>query len=542
MVSSNSCSTTATDEIIVNVESEIILDAGADDSICSGESTTLTATGNSNFLWSTGETTASITVNPTITTIYTVESSSGSCSLSDEVTVTVDDLPSVSLEADTTICFGESVTLTATGEGNFLWSTGETTSSITVNPIATTTYTVVSSNSCSTTATDDIIVNVEPEIILDAGADATICSGESVTLTATGNGNFLWSTGETTASITVNPSDTTVYFVSSTEGNCKITEDVIVRVENSPSVSLGEDVSLCSGASIILSAVGTGNFLWSTGETTSSITVNPLITTSYNVIASTPCGGQVSDEMIVNVYELPLIDAGPDLTIVNGSSTVLSATGEGNILWNTGETTSSITVSPTTNTTYTATLTTQDGCSSQDSVIVSISNTPETAVFIEANPDQTICLNENVTLTATGGTNYLWNTGETTSSVMVSPTETTIFAVTISTGDSVDVYEITIFVDETCSGISNRLNEKKSKFYPNPTQGELHIELTGFSNESNISVYDLNGRLVYYENIDNYSPIKILNRQIDLSRFGKGIYFVRLLNNNISETKKILVI
>ena len=70
----------------------------------------------------------------------------------------------------------------------------------------------------------------------------------------------------------------------------------------------------------------------------------------------------------------------------------------------------------------------------------------------------------------------------------------------------------------------------------------MNIELANFDDESVISIFDLNGRLVYSENINNYSPIKIVKRQIDLSKFGAGIYFVRFFNNNISETKKILVI
>ncbi len=542
VTASTACSSDATDEITVNVTPEITLDVREDIAICVGENITLTAEGNGDFLWSTGETTASITVNPIATTNYTVTSSSGDCSISDEVTVTVDEPPTVDLGQDLTICFGENITLTAEGNGDFLWSTGETTASITVVPATTTTYSVTASTACSSDATDEITVNVTPEITLEAGEDVTICSGENVTLTAQGNDNFLWSTGESTASITVNPNSTTAYFVTSSSGGCSISDDVIVRVDDVPTVSLGEDVTLCLGESITLIAEGNGDFLWSTGETVASITVNPTNTSIYSVTASNLCSDDVTDEIIVNVNELPVIDAGSDVTITSGLSTVLTAVGDGSVLWSTGETTSNITVSPTTDTIYTVTITSAEGCSSQDSVIVDISNTPESIVIIEAKPDQTICLNESVTLTATGGSNYLWNTGEISSSIIVSPNETTIFAVTISTGESVEVYEISIFVDETCSGISNRLNEKESKLYPNPTEGVLNIELANFSNESVISIFDLNGRLVYSEIVDNYSPVKIFKRQINLSNFGKGIYFVRFFNNNINETKKVLVI
>ena len=545
VTASNSCSIEATDDVIVTVTPGINLTTIDDLEVCTGEiDTILTADSNGDYLWSTGETSPTITVNPTSTTTYTITSTLGDCSITDEVVVTVNEAPTVNAGSDVSLCSGEAVTLTANGIGDFLWSTGETTSSITVNPASTTTYSVTASNSCSDPVSDEVMVNITPAITLDAGIDVTLCSGESTTLTVTSNGNILWSTGETSASIVVNPSTTTTYAVTSSSGECSLTDEVIVTINNFSSVSLGDDTKICLGESITLTAEGIGNFLWSTGETSSSIVVNPTVSTTYTVTASTSCSDPVTDEIIVIVNDLPVIDAGSDVTIENGSSTVLTAIGEGEFLWSTGETSSSITVSPTSTTTYSVTLTSLEGCSNQDNVIVNVSDnsTTTSAINIDAVPDQNICLDESVTLIATGGSNYLWSTGETTTSITVSPTETTIYAVTISNGNTVQVDDITIFVDETCSGISNRLNEKESKLYPNPTEGVLNIELANFSNESVISIFDINGRLVYSDIVDNYSPVKIFKRQINLSNFGKGIYFVRFFNNNISETKKVLVI
>ncbi len=72
--------------------------------------------------------------------------------------------PSVNAGSDQTICSGEEYNLNSQWEGNFLWSTGETTSSITVSPTSTTTYTVTASNSCTDDATDQVIVNVTPGV------------------------------------------------------------------------------------------------------------------------------------------------------------------------------------------------------------------------------------------------------------------------------------------------------------------------------------------------------------------------------------------
>ncbi len=130
---------------------------------------------------------------------------------------------------DVTICEGDTTVLTATGGSTYLWSTGATTASITVNPTATTTYSVTVSDG-TTTDSDAVIVTVNTSPIADAGSDITINEGDSTTLTATGGGTYLWSTGATTANITVNPSSTTTYTVTVTQNGCSSTDNVIVTV------------------------------------------------------------------------------------------------------------------------------------------------------------------------------------------------------------------------------------------------------------------------------------------------------------------------
>ena len=218
---------TAVDTVIVRI-GEANADAGVDQNICKGDEVTLTVEGEGTYLWSTGETTQSITANPMSTTEYGVTVTNGHCEASDSVAVNVGDAQANAGD-DKDICKGDEVTLTVEGEGTYLWSTGETTQSITVSPMSTTEYDVTVTNGhCDASDTVKVVVG---DAHANAGDDKNICKGDEVTLTAEGEGNFLWSTGETTQSITVSPDNTTEYSVMVTNGHCIATDTVTVTVD-----------------------------------------------------------------------------------------------------------------------------------------------------------------------------------------------------------------------------------------------------------------------------------------------------------------------
>ena len=424
----NNCEQTDTVTVFLQDDS-VTANAGSDTEICNGESVTLTATGGATYLWNTGETTASIVVSPNTTTTYTVTaySVSGNNSSDDSVMVTVFDAPVAVAGNDVEICFGNVTTLTASGGTSYLWSTGETSQSILVSPNATTTYSVeVFENNCS--SSDDVVVTVNDLPIVEAGSNVTITEGESTTLTATGANNYLWETGDTTASITVTPSVTTIYTVNGYANGCESSDNVTVYVQSeSVAANAGDDVEICNGESITLTASGGVTYLWNTGETTASINVSPNATTTYTVTAyNTAQTVSDTDSVIVTVNELPNTNAGSDVSINEGESTTLTATGADSYLWSTGETTSTISVSPNSSTTYTVTGF-SNGCETTSSVTVTVNIENVTA---DAGDDVEICNGNIITLTASGGTTYLWNTGETTSSIDVSPNATTTYTVT----------------------------------------------------------------------------------------------------------------
>jgi hypothetical protein len=294
----------------------------------------------------------------------------------------------------------------------------------------------------------------------NAGDDVTInCANPTAALYASGGtGIYTWSTGATTAGITVNPATTTTYSVTATNGQ---TDQVTVFV--SKSVNAGADVTTnCTTPTATLTATcGTGGFLWSTGETTAAISVNPTTTTTYSVTTT----NGTSDQVIVFVDKtLPTANAGADVTITCLTTANLTAIGTGTGLtykWTTNQTTAAINVNPSVTTTYTVTVTAANGCKATDQVMVTTNKTLPT---VNAGADETInCLApaaKTLTATASSGVTYLWSNGATLASINVSPTLTTSYNVTVTNSSNGCKASDLVVVNYICTGSTTQVNAK----------------------------------------------------------------------------------
>ncbi|RUT72627.1 hypothetical protein DLK05_17410, partial [Ancylomarina longa] len=151
------------------------------------------------------------------------------CSASDDVNVTVHANPIVDLGADQQTCAGSSITLDAGNAGaTYLWSTGETTQTISTSTSGNYSVVVTNTNGCS--ASDDVNVTVHANPIVDLGADQQTCAGSSIILDAGNAGaTYLWSTGETTQTISTSTSGNYSVVVTNTNG-CSASDDVNVTV------------------------------------------------------------------------------------------------------------------------------------------------------------------------------------------------------------------------------------------------------------------------------------------------------------------------
>jgi len=141
----------------------------------------------------------------------------------------------------------------------------------------------------------------------DAGKDQEICLGETATLTASGGTSYLWSNGSTNATIKVSPKETTIYSVEVFEGGGKDSDDVLVSVNNVVA-DAGDDVTITKGEQAVLIANGGESYIWSNGETSSSITVNPNENTTYSVqVRQGNCSDIDEVQVIVKEPETPKI-------------------------------------------------------------------------------------------------------------------------------------------------------------------------------------------------------------------------------------------
>lgn len=402
--------------------------AGNDVTICQTASTTLNASGGTSYSWSSGQTASSISVSPASTTTYIVTVSDSCGSDKDTVIVTVNPVPTANAGADVTICPGANVTLSGTGSGSsYSWNPGgQTTTSVSVSPTASTTYTFSSTNSCGTSA-DSVKITVSSSITANIAGNLTLCPGQSTTLTASGGNNYSWNTGSSSNPIIVSPTASTTYSVLATSGSCSATATASVTVSPAPTASIASSTTICFGQGATLTASGGSTYSWNTGSSASTINVAPTTTSNYSVVAS---NGGCTDTAVATVTVLPsIIFTVTPASICLGQSATISATGGGTYSWSTGATTSAINITPTSTTSYTVTVV-SGVCTGSAVATVNVSSTPTATI----SGNTTVCAGSNGTLSASGGSTYTWNTGQTTSSLVITPTSATSYSVIVSNG------------------------------------------------------------------------------------------------------------
>lgn len=379
------------------------------------------------FISSTGlvfvdNTTGEINLSASTPGAYTITNTvnvAGCTAASATNTISINAIPAVAVN-NATICFGQNTVLTASGANSYLWSDNTSNTSITVSPISSTNYSVTgTSNGCSATAVAIVFVNSLPVVSI---SDATICTGQTATLTAVGATSYIWQGGSTGNTATV--SSGTTFSVTGTTNNCSSTATANITINSIPDVTVNSPF-ICSGNSATLTAAGANSYLWSTTETTNPITVTPTALTSYTVTGTTN-GCSKSVVAAVTITPLPDIKVNP-ASICFGQSVMLNASGGSTYNWSTGTTGNSISVSPNSTTTYTVSDNTP-GCSGSTTVTVTVYQLP----IIQIN-SATTCAGDRVVLTASGATLYLWSNNYTLNPLPVSPLTTTTYSITGTT-------------------------------------------------------------------------------------------------------------
>jgi hypothetical protein len=400
--------------------------------ICQGDSVTLTVNNNTSYAWSNGDTTQSITVHNSGGYWVSVANASGCTSTSAITNVSVNPIPAPAITAGgpTTFCSGGSVTLTASGGNTYLWSNNATTQSITVSSSGNYSVTATNGSGCAaTSAPIAVTVNPLPSAAISASGPLTFCTGGNVTLTAPAGNTYLWSNNATTQSINVTTAGSYNVVVTSPAGCSATSSTVTVNVEPQPTatISASGPLTFCAGGSVTLTASGGNSYVWSNSATSSSIVVTS--SGNYSVTSYSASGNctAVSSVVTVTVNPAPTatITASGPLTFCSGGSVTLTASGGNTYLWSNNATTTSINV--TTSGNYSVVSTGSNGCTATSST-VSVVVDPQPTVNVSISGPTSFCQGGSVTLTATGGSTYLWSNNSTASSITV--TQSGNYAVT----------------------------------------------------------------------------------------------------------------
>ncbi|MCD6366254.1 MAG: hypothetical protein J7L46_01800, partial [Bacteroidales bacterium] len=308
----NSCQTSDTIVINVNPAPTIAFNVADTSNACQGNSVNITASGGNTYVWNTGDSIASIVVSPTDTTIYSVNVFLNGCSASDSVLVNLI-APAYTLIPDTFVCDGDSITLYANNGDSYVWSSGDSTETAAVLPTTSAEYYITISDANGCNFSDSILVDVHviPTISTDY-SDTTICSGATITSTASGANSYTWNNNAVYDSTTSNiaqltPMTTTIFYVYGTTLGCTASSTVIVTVLQSPDLNLEDEYQITEDNILVLGVTGGyTTYNWSNGETDETIVLDGFIlgsgTYSYwvNATASNGCFSSDTTTVIIS--------------------------------------------------------------------------------------------------------------------------------------------------------------------------------------------------------------------------------------------------
>lgn len=291
-----------------------------------------------------------------------------------------------------------------------------------------------------------------------------------------------------------------------------------------PQINLGPDKLICSGDSSVLSVGAFDQYLWSTGASSSSITISSAGV--YSITVTDALGYQASDSVALQLKPLPNVSAGiTDSVLCAGETTTLTATGATSYTWSSGAITSTVQVVPPSTMVYTVTGLGANGCKNSDTVAVAVNQLP---TLIVSSTSVTICSGQTTTLSATGAQTYSWSTGVMGPDIVISPTTTvtyTLYGTDVYGCSNTSAYAQSV---STCTGIQNFDNSLMISVYPNPNEGEFVVNVDGdvslklfilnalgqelgeyklYNGENSISIDNLNQGLYYYRAVSDKKQV-----------------------------------
>jgi PKD repeat protein len=534
-------------QVTVTLQGDVLPDLGFDRSVC-GQTTLDAGYPGSAYLWSTGETTRTISASSTGTYSVQVTDING-CIGNDMVVITVNPVPIVNLGSDVTVCANQAINLDAGNPGaNYQWSDNSTNRFLT--PVSSGNYSVNVTNSFGCVGTDAIDVTINPMPVNNLSASITVC--DEVTLNAANPGStYSWSVNSSNQSINVVTSGT--YSVTVTTVNsCALVFSSNVTVNYSPTVELGADKNLCFGQSVTLDAGSEGNsYRWSTGPTSSTIRADR--TGLYRVEVLRTNGCSTKDSVQVTIYPAIENDLKPLYQLCANEPRIVNAFSQQGVAYEWSNVQGPVSNYPsiTVLTPGRWSVKTNDaiGCSRIDSVQVEVDQDPITARYLVASFVNVGDSVKFIQLSYPDPVRYGWDFADGIVSAASDPVH-----VYLRPGDfnsSLVVEDSSQCRDSRSKVITVRLlrtnpeEDESSVFieilqssvFPNPTVDKIFLDIE-LNKEAEITVflYTLRGSIVESR---TFSTLKNCE-EFDVSNLGSGVYVLKVMVNNETRSTRFV--
>jgi hypothetical protein len=443
-------------------------------------------------------------------------------------------LAAPSISGSLSVCQGSSSTLSAPAGFTYLWSNGATTQTINVTAAGSYTVTITDGLGCSNSSTVAVAVNTRPTVTVSG--TATVCAGQSVTLTAVGGATYLWNTGVTTNTLTVTPSANTTYSVIGTNvAGCSDTATFSVAVDAIPTMSGTPTITnagcgLSNGSITGVTVVGTGlTYNWTNSAnvsvgTTANLSNVPAGVYNLTATKATGCSAAFGPYSISN----PTAPAAATVTVVDSvlcagetiqmtaasSATGATFTWSGPNFTGSGATVTIPNATAANAGVYSVTVTANGCTSSSSSKSVVVNNLPAVTVLTFTD---TTCVNySSVTLAGAPAGGTFSGSGVTGASfdpaVAGVGTHVVTYAYTDANGCS-NTATTSIVVD-ACVGLGESAINS-IRVFPNPTNTVINVAST----REDIAV-------VVLTNSVGEVVARTRGTQLDASQFANGLYFV----------------
>lgn len=433
------------------------------------------------------------------------------CTSRDTLVLGQSDFPSVDLGDDLSLCPGNSVTLDAGIFQTYNWSNGASTQTIVVgNPGG---YAVSVTNEFGCEGVGFVFISSASNPTVDLGPNKNLCTGQTLTLDAGNTGAaYLWSNGDTTQTIAANLAGAYTVTVTSTEG-CTGSDAVTLVNAATPTVDLGNDLTLCEGQAVTLNNGYPGAAtLWSTGETSANISVSNSGTFSVQVTLVTGCSDTDTLEVVFlpNSTNLLIANACPGEFFSYNGTQILAGESQEFVLSN------------------------SLGCDSIVMVQVGLNPVPS----VNLGADSTICDDQSLTLNAenTGGL-YTWSNGATTQSITVN-TEN-VYAVTVANAFGCTATDDILVEVEVCVGTKEANWAAEMQVFPNPTPGMLNLQLSlPVAADVRIECLNALGQIVQTQHLGQRNEVR---ESLDWNTLPQGIYLLRVSVGKETVARRVMV-